>query len=92
MAVKVTRLAPLSQRIETSGYFKCPVLIFNAGYGKVDAADPPHQTLGWSGGPLRAENYEFVLVRDSGHWIWLDQPRIFLDRTLAFLRRHAPSP
>ncbi len=89
-AVKISgRLAPLPERIEASGDFRCSVLVFNAGYGKVDGADPPHKTLGWKGGPLRAESFEFVLVRDSGHWIWLDQPRIFLDRTLTFLRRHS---
>ena len=90
-AVKIfsDRLAPLPQKVDVSGDFKCPVLVFNAGYGKVDAADPPHETLGWNGGPLRVVSCEFVLVRDSGHWIWLDQPQIFLDRTLSFLRRYS---
>ena len=89
-AVKISgRLAPLPQKVDVSGDFKCPVLVFNAGYGKVDAADPPHETLGWNGGPLRAVSCEFVLVRDSGHWIWLDQPQIFLDRTLSFLRPYS---
>lgn len=89
-AVKTSAsLAPLPEKIDTTGYFKCPVLLFNAGYGKVDGADLPHKTERWKGGPLRADLYEFVLVRDSGHWIWLDQPQIFLDRTLGFLKRHA---
>ena len=84
--------APLPARVDTSGTFKCPVLVFNAGYGKVDARDPPHTTEAWEGGPLRSDICEFVLVRDSGHWIWLDQPQIFLDRTLAFLGRYRPRP
>ena len=56
-AVDITgRLAPLPERIQTSGDFQCPVLVFNAGYGKVEGADPPHETRGWRGGPLRAAN------------------------------------
>jgi len=62
--------------------------VFNSGRGKLDASDPPHTTETWTGGPIQAENYEFILVRDSGHWIWLDQPALFLKNTLLFLTLH----
>ena len=91
-AARIDRPAQLPADVDTSGRFKCPVLYFNAGYGKVDAGAPPHITEAWEGGPLRADDCEFVLVRDSGHWIWMDQPQLFLERTLAFLGRHRPRP
>ena len=76
--------------VPTKSRFRCPVLVFNAGYGKTDGADPPQLTAAWKGGPLLAEVYKFILVRDSGHWIWIDQPELFLYETSAFLKKYAP--
>ena len=82
---------PRPELIEDSDtFFNCPILVFNSGRGKLDASDPPHATETWTGGPIQAENYEFILVRDSGHWIWLDQPALFLKNTLLFLTLHRP--
>ncbi|MSO22401.1 MAG: alpha/beta hydrolase [Acidobacteria bacterium] len=84
-------LAPKPRPIdETDRFIKCPLLVFNAGYGKVDASNPPEKTRGWNGKPIQADRYKFVVVRDSGHWIWLDQPQIFLKELLNFLGRSYP--
>jgi len=89
-APRSNEYAPLPNEVTGELWLTCPVLVFNAGYGKIDAGDPPHTTKGWGGGPLKASNYRFVLVRKSGHWIWLDQPDLFLKEIRAFLDPLAP--
>jgi pimeloyl-ACP methyl ester carboxylesterase len=85
---------PLSAKPEpiprTINFIRCPLLVFNAGYGKAEASDPPEAGETWLGEPIQAEEYEYVVVRDSGHWIWLDQPQIFLEQILSFLARSSP--
>lgn len=83
----LARPAPIK---ETEKFIQCPLLVMNSGYGKVEAAYPPERTPGWVGKPIQAQRYEFLVVRDSGHWIWLDQPEIFLKELLRFLARSYP--
>jgi len=92
MACKVDGpFSPGPEPIDDKGcFFQCPMLVFNSGRGKLDASDPPESTNTWWGTPIQAVKYKFVLVRDSGHWIWLDQPKEFLEQTIRFLTHHQP--
>ena len=84
--VQLSRPAPAP--IPKAGkYIRCPLLHLNSGRGRLRQENIHPR---WVQRYINATDVEYVVVTDSGHWIWLDQTEAFLSAVLPFLKRHTP--
>lgn len=83
--VGVLDTVPAPEMISDEGHFyKCPILVIQTGRGKMGPEDFSPE---W----IKANNYgddvDFHVIKEAGHWIWLEQPELSLSLIEPFLAR-----
>jgi len=73
--------APVS---DEGKFIACPVLVVHTGRGKLG---PEDITPDWIAANIQAEDVEYAVLKESGHWPWIEEPEWFLSRLLPFLER-----
>ncbi|MBI4025356.1 MAG: alpha/beta hydrolase [Verrucomicrobia bacterium] len=73
---------------DTGKFITCPVMVFHTGRGKLGPEDISPE---WIKQNIQADDVEYVVIKECGHWPWLEQPEWFLSRLEPFLARAAPS-
>ncbi|MBI3970330.1 MAG: alpha/beta fold hydrolase [Chloroflexi bacterium] len=82
---RVAALPPPPEPIADSGKFiVCPVLVVHTGRGKLGSEDVSRE---WIEQHIQARDVEYVVVRNAGHWPWLEDPEWFLSHVEPFLAR-----
>jgi pimeloyl-ACP methyl ester carboxylesterase len=76
-----TAPAPLS---DEGKFITCPVQIFHTGRGKLG---PEDLTPAWIDQNIQARDVEYIVIRETSHWPWLEDPAGFLSRLEPFLAR-----
>jgi len=81
--------APAPEPIADTGKFiRCPTLVFHTGRGKLG---PEDFTTEWIEEHMQASDVETAVIKECGHWPWLEHPEWFLSRLEPFLARTAKS-
>lgn len=75
--------APLATKSDTSKWCKVPLLLFTSGRGRMGQED---LSLGWIEEHAAGRDARVVVVRETGHWIMLEQPEVFNRELIRFLR------
>jgi len=63
-------------------FIGCPVLIYQTGRGKLG---PEDVTAQWQQQNVQAAQCEYVVIKEAGHWPWLENPDLVLDTLVPFL-------
>jgi pimeloyl-ACP methyl ester carboxylesterase len=58
--------------------------VFHTGRGKLG---PEDVSAGWIAANVRGTDVDYVVLREAGHWPWLEQPGRFLSHLEPFLAR-----
>lgn len=76
---------PAPQPISDGGKFiRCPILIIQTGRGKIGPEDISRE---WIAENIQARKVEYVVLKECGHWPWLEQREVFLGTLEPFLDR-----
>jgi pimeloyl-ACP methyl ester carboxylesterase len=71
--------------IPDSGKFiTCPTMVVHTGRGKLG---PEHVSQAWIDANIQARDVTYVVIREAGHWPWLEQRESFLSVLEQFLAR-----
>ena len=82
-----TALPPPPAPIEMTGkYVRCPTLFIHTGRGKIGSADITRETIERN---MQAADLEYVVIKEAGHWPWLEDPEQVLAILEPFLARTA---
>ena len=69
---------------DTGAFIACPLQVFHTGRGKLG---PEDVSAAWIAANIRAPDVDYVVIREAGHWPWLEQPEWFLSHLEPFLAR-----
>jgi pimeloyl-ACP methyl ester carboxylesterase len=69
---------------DAGAFIICPLQVFHTGRGKLG---PEDVSAAWIAANIRAPDVDYVVVREAGHWPWLEQPGWFLAHLEPFLAR-----
>jgi pimeloyl-ACP methyl ester carboxylesterase len=75
--------APLSTKPDTPKWCKVPLLLFTSGRGRMGQED---LSPDWIENHAAGRDARVVVVRDTGHWIMLEQPEVFNRQLIRFLQ------
>jgi pimeloyl-ACP methyl ester carboxylesterase len=76
---------PAPEPIPATGKFiRCPTLVIHTGRGKLG---PEDYTAKWTNEHIQARDVETAVIKECGHWPWLEQPEWFLSHVEPFLAR-----
>ncbi|MBI3973004.1 MAG: alpha/beta hydrolase [Chloroflexi bacterium] len=84
---RIETVPPAPEPISDAGKFiTCPTLVFHTGRGKLGPEDVSQE---WIDQNIQAQDVEYVVIRETSHWSWLEQPQWFLGVLEPFLARTA---
>jgi pimeloyl-ACP methyl ester carboxylesterase len=69
---------------DTGKFIRCPTLVVHTGRGKLG---PEDFTAEWRNENIQARDVETAVIKECGHWPWLEHPEWFLSRLEPFLAR-----
>ena len=84
----LTEAPPAPDPIADDGKFiTCPTLVLHTGRGKLGPEDISSQ---WIDEHQQARDLQYVVIKEAGHWPWLEDRTRFLSLLEPFLRQHCP--
>jgi len=67
-------------------FIHCPSLVVQTGRGKIGREDITDAYIDEN---MQAKDLEYVVIKEAGHWPWIEDPETFLAILTTFLRRIA---
>ena len=67
-------------------FIQCPTLIYQTGRGKLG---PEAISDAWQAQNVQAREAQYIVIREAGHWFWLESEDLLLETLVPFLARHA---
>lgn len=71
---------------DTGKFIECPTLAIHTGRGKLGPAEYPRE---WVDQTSHAKDVQTAVIRECGHWPWVEHPDWFLAQVEPFLARAA---
>ena len=65
---------------------KAPLLLFTSGRGRMGRQDLPPDPRQWIKTHAAGHDAQVVVIRDAGHWVMLEQPKVFNQELIRFVR------